>query len=288
MSIFEALILGAVQGLTEFLPVSSSGHLVLLQKIFGINEPVLLFDTLVHAGTLAAVCAVLWKDIWEILRRLNQPLTLFLIIATIPAVIAALLFSRQIETAFATASLLGFFFLVTSLLLLLAELLGRRKTMTGAAGNQSAAAEKKTGPMQGLNGEKMTWVDALTIGLLQALAILPGISRSGATLSAGLFRRLEREFAVRFSFLLSIPVILGSLVFQLKDLFGDSAGSEFSGGTDFITLAAGTVIAAIVGYFSIRLMLKIVRERSLLGFAAYTGILGILVLIDRFALHLFF
>ena len=129
MSIFEALILGAVQGITEFLPVSSSGHLVLLQKIFGIEEPdnakafFLLFDTLVHGGTLVAVCVVLWQDIWAILRKLFQPLSLFLVIATIPAVIAALVFKKQIEEAFTSAAFLGFAFLITSALLWCSEFL---------------------------------------------------------------------------------------------------------------------------------------------------------------------
>jgi undecaprenyl-diphosphatase len=198
LSIIEALILGVVQGITEFLPVSSSGHLVLLQQIFGIEEPVLLFDTMVHMGTLVAVFAVLWQDIWDILRKFFQPLTLFLVIATLPAVIAALLFNKQIERAFASPSFLGFSFLITSALLLFSELLYRRK---------------KPGAPDGSSEGKMTWLDALIIGLLQAIAIIPGISRSGATLSGGLFRGLNRDFVVRFSFLLSIPAILGALVF---------------------------------------------------------------------------
>jgi undecaprenyl-diphosphatase len=129
----------------------------------------------------------------------------------------------------------------------------------------------------------MTWLDALVIGLFQAVALVPGISRSGATLSGGLFRGLNRNFVVRFSFLLSIPAILGALVFQIRDL--GEAGSSRIG---IAPLLAGTVSAAIVGFFSIRLMLKIVRERTLLGFAVYTGVLGLLVLVDRFASHFFF
>ena len=276
MSIIEALILGVVQGITEFLPVSSSGHLVLLQRIFGIEEPVLLFDTLVHVGTLTAVCAVLWKDIWGILRKVFQPLTLFLVIATLPAVVAALLLNKQIERAFSSASFLGFSFLVTSALLLFSELLYPR------AGKPGVSADKDN-TLTGRNEKSMTHLDALIIGLLQAVAIVPGISRSGATLSAGLFRGLRRDFTVRFSFLLSIPAILGALVFQLRDL-----GKSGPAGIGTLPLMVGAVSAAMVGFFSIRLMLKIVRERSLLGFALYTGILGLLVVIDRFAAHFFF
>ncbi|MDR1024775.1 MAG: undecaprenyl-diphosphate phosphatase [Treponema sp.] len=275
MSIFQAVILGAVQGITEFLPVSSSGHLVLFQRIFGITEPTLFFDTMVHAGTLAAVFAVLWKDIWGILRRIVQPLTLYLITATLPAVVFALLFKDSIENAFASGSFLGFAFLVTSALLVIAEVRSK------GAGKPARTA----GP-----GREIKWPDALIIGLLQAAAIVPGISRSGATLSGALSRGLDRDFAARFSFLLSIPAILGALVLQIGDLAGARAGPapEAVEGIGAAPLAAGTLAAALVGFFSIRLMLKIVRERSLTGFAVYTGVLGALVLADRFGPRLFF
>ena len=279
MSIIEAIVLGIVQGLTEFMPVSSSGHLVLLQKIFGITAPAMVFDTALHGGTLIAVLVVLWRDIWNILRRIVQPLTLWLIIATIPAVIAALLFRRRIEEAFASASFLGFAFLVTSVLLLLSGILYKR---TGKPGGFPAKLEGESLPR---SRDEMNWIDALLIGLFQAVAIAPGISRSGATISAALFRKLDRDFAARFSFLLSIPAILGALVLQAKDLAKAGAADA---GIGMLPIAAGAVSAAIVAFFSIRLTLKIVRERSLWGFALYTGILGVLVLVDTFGTHLFF
>jgi undecaprenyl-diphosphatase len=272
MNIITAIILGIVQGLTEFLPVSSSGHLVLLQKIFGISEPALFFDTMVHVGTLAAVVAVLWKDIWAILKKLFQPLTVYLIIATVPVVIVALVFSKHIERAFESGKFLGFAFLVTSALLATAELLSRRAGRAGDAGLKKAGT--------------MNWLDALVIGFLQAVAIIPGVSRSGATLSGALFRRLDRDFAARFSFLLSIPAILGALVFQLKDLIKGSPAEAADSGIGAAAIIAGTLSAAVVGFFAVRLMLKIVREKSLWGFAIYTGILGILVLLDQFVTHL--
>ena len=283
LSILEALILGIVQGITEFLPVSSSGHLVLLQKIFGIEGNVLLFDTLVHAGTLIAVCIVLWQDIWGILQKIIQPLTLFLVIATLPAVITALLFGRQIEAAFSSASFLGFAFLTTSALLLFSELLYRRAERSRGDPQAKDSTLAPPPPAEGSGRQGMAWPDALVIGLLQAVAMVPGISRSGATLSGGLFRRLNREETVRFSFLLSIPAIFGALIFQIKDL-----GKQGADSVGLIPLAIGAVSAAIVGFFSIRLLLKIVRERSLFGFAAYTGLLGFLVLLDRFGTHFFF
>jgi undecaprenyl-diphosphatase len=262
MRIIEAVILGAVQGLTEFLPVSSSGHLVLLQRIFGISEiehqSALLFDTMVHVGTLAAVFAVLWKDIWAILKKPIQPLTGYLIIATMPAVIVALLFKDTIETAFSSGlffgvPFLGVAFLITSLLLVIAEVFSRK---------------------WGWDDIKLS--DAIVIGCLQAAAIIPGVSRSGATLSGALSCGLRRDCAARFSFLLSIPTIAGALALQVKNM---ATGKMSITGATIAPLIAGTLTAAVVGFFSVKLMLKLVRERRLWGFAVYTGILGILVLI---------
>ena len=271
MSIFTAIILGIVQGLTEFLPVSSSGHLVLLQRIFGISEPTLFFNIMVHVGTLAAVVTVLWRDIWAILRKLFQPLTAYLILATIPAVIFGLLFKDTIEGAFESGEFLGFAFLVTTALLTSSELISRR----ARAGN----GLKKAGQMK--------WLDALVIGLFQAAALVPGVSRSGATISGALFRGIDRDFAARFSFLMSIPVILGALVLGIWDL---SRGTEpaAAGGIGAGAIIAGTISAAIVGFFAVRFMLKIIREKSLFGFAVYTGILGVLVLFDQFVTRIVF
>jgi undecaprenyl-diphosphatase len=285
MNIFHAVLLGVIQGLTEFLPVSSSGHLVLFQKIFGIEEPTLLFDILLHVGTLVAVFVVLWKDIWAILQKIMQPLTAYLIIATIPTVVFALVFRTPLEKAFETGQFLGAAFLATSALLVVAELFSRRF----ASGKFASTGDglKKAG--------EMNWLDALVIGIMQGIAIIPGISRSGATLSGALSRRLNRDFAARFSFLLSIPAIIGAAVFHLKDLVTAEtalAGTATGGAVDAVNtdigtgaIVAGTLSAAIVGFFAVRFMLKIIRERSLWGFAVYTGILGLLVLIDQFVTH---
>ena len=282
MNIWEALILGIVQGLTEFLPVSSSGHLVLLQKIFGITAPVIIFDTAVHAGTLVAVIVVLRQDIWNILRRIIQPLTLYVIVATIPAVIAALLFKDRIEEAFFSGAFLGFAFLSTSLMLIISEKLKQGFEKPGGF------PSKLDRPFTAKTQNEMNWLDALVIGILQAIAIIPGISRSGATISGALSRRLDRDFAARFSFLLSIPAILGALVLQIKDLAGAANQETAMGGIGLLPILIGVFSASITGFLSIRLTLKIVKERSLWGFALYTGILGILVLIDKFGTHFFF
>jgi undecaprenyl-diphosphatase len=187
MNIFEAIILGAIQGITEFLPVSSSGHLVLVQRIFGISEPALFFDTMVHVGTLAAVFVVLWKDIWGILRRPVQPVTGFLILATLPTVAAALVFKDSIEQAFASGGFLGFAFLFTAAALLVSWRLSGRSRLYGhrffpparrLGGTDMAGADGKTGI---LPVGAMGWLDALAIGICQAIAVIPGVSRSGLT-----------------------------------------------------------------------------------------------------------
>jgi len=270
VNIFKAIILGIVQGLTEFLPVSSSGHLVLLQKIFDITAPTLFFDTMLHLGTLLAVFVVLWRDIWEILKRIIQPLTGYLILATIPAVAAALVFSDAIEHSFESGQFLGVSFLLTSAFLVAAEFLSKR-----------GGVLKKS--------EDMNWLDALIIGIMQAVAIIPGISRSGATISGALSRKLDRDFAARFSFLMSIPAILGAVVMQAKDLVKGGAAEQAPVETiGAAAVIAGTLSAALVGFFAVKLMLKIIREKSLYGFAVYTAVLGLFVLIDQFVSHIVF
>ena len=272
MSIFQAIFLGFLQGLTEFLPVSSSGHLVLAQKIMGISEPTLLFDTLLHVGTLVAVLVVLWKDVWALLKQPVQRLTGFIILGTIPTVIIALLFEKTIEEAFSSGAFLGMGFLLTTVLLLVAEKLSERRKIGRAE-------------------SEMKYTDALLIGTLQGVAIFPAVSRSGSTIAGALGVGLNREFAARFSFLMAIPAILGALVLQLQDLISAMNAHDTEalfGGTGLPAIMAGTVSAALVGIFAVRFMLAIIKNKNLKGFALYTGILGLLILADQNLLHLFF
>ena len=272
MSLLEAVILGVVQGLTEFLPVSSTGHLIIIQKIFNINEPALFFGTMLHVGTLAAVFFVLRKDIWSILKKINQPLTLYLIIGTIPAIIFALVFRKQLEYLFNTGEYLFLAFFITAALLITAELLAKR----------SRRSLK--------NASSMSWLEALIVGIFQAVAVIPGISRSGATLAGALSCKLNRDFAARFSFLLSIPAILGAVFFQLIQSNPEAKAVDTAlavTGIGIPEIIAGTLSAALTGFFAIRFMLWIVRTKPLWGFAIYTGLLGLFLLIDKFALHFF-
>lgn len=262
MGIIEAIILGIIQGLTEFLPVSSSGHLVLFQNIFDMQgTDMLFFDTMLHVGTLAAVVVVFWADIKSILRHPVQKLTGLLIVATIPAVVATLLFGDFFENAFG-GHLLGYGFLLTAVLLTTAELVSMRM-------------EKKK--------KKITYPNAVAVGCMQAVAILPGISRSGSTLVGGLFSGIDRNLAARFSFLMSIPVILGSVVYQGYDII--KTGTLH---VEVLPTIVGTLFAAIAGFFAVRFMLNLIRKRKLYGFAIYTAVLGFFVILDQYVTHLVF
>jgi undecaprenyl-diphosphatase len=277
MTIFESVFLGLVQGITEFLPVSSSGHLVLFQKLLGIKAPALFFDTLLHCGTLLAVLVALRKDVWNLIRHPFQRIAALLIMATVVTVIIALFFKDTIEEAFASGKWLGQAFLVTALALFVSEYLSHR-------------------PGSPRNDAEMDWLDAVLIGGLQGIAIIPGVSRSGFTLSGALSRKLERDLAARFSFLLSIPAILGALVLQLRELYeishfqsvNPAAAEGLIAGLNPLTLIAGTLTAALVGFGTVALMLRIVRERSLTGFGVYTALLGLLILLDQHITHIVF
>jgi undecaprenyl-diphosphatase len=264
MGLIQAIILGIVQGVTEFLPISSSGHLVLFQKLFGLTEGVITFDVAVHLATLIAVFIVFKDDIFDLIRKPFTKLTYLLIVGTIPAVIFGLLFKDVISTLFESGKSLGFEFLLTGLALLYAENVQSRNKKLGDTG----------------------YSDAALIGTAQAIAILPAISRSGLTIAGALARGLNREFAAKFSFLLSIPAILGAAVLDLKDIvkLGGSAGF----GVDLIPLIGGMVAAAISGYFAIRFMLKLLTKGSLKGFAYYVFILAALVLADQLFIGRFF
>ena len=260
MTIWIAILLGLVQGLCEFLPVSSSGHLVLLQRIFGVSEGALFFDSMLHIGTLAAVLSVYRKSVWQMITHPFQKKVGLLLAATAVTTLLALAFGDTLGELYGGAYL-GFGFLFTSLLLTLGDQLGN--------GKKSVA--------------RLSYPGAAGIGLIQGIAILPGVSRSGSTITAGRFFGLTKEEAAEFSFLLSIPAILGSLVLQLPSVMESGLS-----GITWPTIAVGTITAAISGYFAIRFVLRLINRKSLRGFAVYTAALGALVLLDQFVLKLFF
>ncbi len=267
---FRALFLGLLQGATEFLPVSSSGHLVLVPWLLGWPIPGLAFDATVHWGTLVAVIAYFWRD-WAALiggawhglrtRSLDDPnvrLFLLLVLATVPGALAGALLEDFFEGMFARPAAAAGFLLLTAALLTLAESAWARRS--ASPGGDSPR------PLSALS-----WQDALTVGVAQAVAILPGVSRSGATIAAGLGRGLDREAAARFSFLLSVPIILGAGAMQLGKLAraGGLAGEA-------PLLVAGFLTALVSGGLSIHFLLRYVRRRPLYPFALYCVLLGIL------------
>ncbi len=274
MDIIQAIILGIVQGLTEFLPVSSSAHLVFMTDILGLPQNV-AFDTILHLGTLVAVVGYFWKDILTIISAfISSVLDIFkgkfkeglkekpfkklswlLLVGTIPAGLAGILLQKQFEALFSDVIYVGFFLIVTGLLLW-----GAERVNPGTK-----------------DVKDITFKNAIVIGIFQAIAIAPGISRSGATISAGLFCGLNRELAARYSFLLSIPAILGAAVVQMRDINSLDIST--------ITLIAGFVSALIFGYLAIKLLLKIIKERTLMIFAYYCWIVGLATIIISLFFH---
>lgn len=269
MSALEAIFLGIVQGLTEFLPVSSSGHLVLFSQLMEIKETSLVFEIVVHVGTLLAVLVVFRKDVFLLIRSflkmLKQPnrlgkliktdpgchLLFNLVLATLPVVLLALLFKKQIENLFSSSTFVGVMLVVTGTILFISERLQV--------------------PLK--SSEKLTTADVLVIGFAQAFAVLPGISRSGATIGVGRTRGLSREGAARFSFLLSIPAILGALVFSLKDVVKGTSSIPLG------PLLLGFIVSALTGYAAIGLLLNVIKRRKLIWFAYYTWAVGAMVVL---------
>lgn len=263
MNTFEAFILGAVQGLTEFLPISSSGHLLLLEKLMGVSPDsgdLLLLNILLHFGTLAAVFMVYWKRIWNMVKHPIQSELKLLVLATIPAVIAALVvdFSDAFEGKFIIWS-----FYLTSVVLVAGTYVNKRR-------HKNRTMHKP-----------VRWYDAIAMGVMQAVAILPGLSRSGSTISGGVASGLSRKRAADFAFLMSIPAILGSAVLELKDvIFGDVAVS-----LQLLPTVVGVLSAAVFGLIAIKGFLALIRKISMNVFAVYTFLLGTFLLLNKYVFH---
>jgi undecaprenyl-diphosphatase len=260
MSILEALFLGFLQGATEFLPISSSGHLVLVPAILNLTPPSLALIAIAHEGTLLAVLIYFRRDLWAIITAVLSGLVArdpmgstesrlgwYIAVGSIPAAAAGLLAASFFEEVFGQPSIVAFFLLVTAALLVSGE---RR-----LSGVKSLA--------------EMSWLDGIVIGLFQMLALFPGISRSGSTITAGLWRGLNRETAARYSFLLGIPAILGAGLLAMGDLIGSG---EIA--TQWPVMLAAFTAAAITGYACIYFLLAWLRSHSLYIFAIYCTLLG--------------
>lgn len=268
MGYIEAIVLGLVQGLSEFLPISSSGHLALLQNLFEINEDkVIFFAVLLHIGTLVSIFVVYHKDIYALIKELfllfkdiftgkglrieERPirkLGIMIIVSSIPTAIMGLLFSDYIDKIFGSLTVIAICWIITGFILLFSEkLINNKKEIEG-----------------------MKYRNAIFIGICQGLAIMPGISRSGSTIVGSLVTGLKREFAVEFAFLISIPAILGSAILEFPKAI--KAGIEPS---TIGPMIVGFLVAAISGYFAITTMIKIVSKHKMRYFSYYVWIIGL-------------
>ena len=267
MDTLRAIVLGIVQGLTEFLPISSTAHLRIVPAFFGWDDPGAAFTAVVQLGTMAAVLVFFWEDLLRIARATIGSLQdrslwrtgdktaregWYIILGTIPIAILGVAFKHRIEHEFRTLELIGTALIVMGLVLLAADATSRRER----------------------NLDDLTMRDGWIIGLAQALALVPGVSRSGATISAGLFRGFDREAAARYSFLLSTPAIVAAALFELKGVADGSEHVHASAGEVMVAIVA----AFVVGLWSIRFLLRFLAGHSLFAFVGYRIALGVLVL----------
>lgn len=273
INLWQAVVLGVIQGLTEFLPISSSAHLVLVPWLFGWNDPGLTFDVALHVGTFVAVLLYFWSDLWGMagdvwtgirsgtpLKLPGSRLALFIIIGSIPGGIAGILGESAVERLFHTPgaqrvgiAVIALVMILLGLLLALAEVVARHvRTL-----------------------EEITWRDAAIVGLAQMLALIPGVSRSGSTITAGLFLNLRRETAARFSFLLALPITAGA---ALKKLFELVRHNELATG-DKLAFVVGMLTAGFVGYLCIKFLLAYLQQHTTRAFTIYRVVAGLLILL---------
>ncbi|MCJ7721014.1 undecaprenyl-diphosphate phosphatase [Candidatus Bathyarchaeota archaeon] len=252
VSLIEILILAVIQGLTEWLPVSSSGHLIITQKVLGLNLP-LIYSVMLHVGTLFVVLTVFRKDILDIIKALVKrdfsteegKLGLFITVGSVPIAIIGFVFYDVFESLFSNLPAVGLALLITGWIIFVSE--------------------------KRLGNRKMGILDSLIMGLAQGVTIIPGISRSGITIATGLLRKIDKATAFRYSFLLSVPAVIGATVMESKDLV--------TGNVDAVLLFLGAIISMVVGYTSLKLLQKIIMNEKFHLFAYYCWTVGIAIIL---------
>jgi undecaprenyl-diphosphatase len=263
MNIFQAIIFGAVQGLTEFLPISSTAHLILLPWFLGWPDPGLAFDVALHLGTLVALLiyfrsdwiALITSALGVVRGRTQAPdarMAMLIVGATIPGAAAGALFEHKVEEALRSPQLIAVMLIAMALVLVIAEIIGSRKKSL----------------------DDISWRDAVTVGIAQAFAIVPGVSRSGSTITAGLFLEMKRDAAARFSFYLSAPIIAGAVGKKTVDILKSGLGLDQL--TPFI---AGIVSSGVIGYLAIAFLMRYLQTHNTFLFVIYRIALGIVVLL---------
>lgn len=285
MSLWKAILLGLIQGITEFLPVSSSGHLTIFQYIFKVNTDTgMLFEVMLHLGTLISVCIVFWKDIRKLFiegihilvdafvnlkikftksdekyRRIvtnaYRKFVLLILATSVPTALIGLILNNVMEAATNSLLVPGICLIINAIILLVVGSLpgGKKKV------------------------KKTSYKEAAVIGVAQGLAVLPGISRSGSTISACLGLGFDRSFAVKYSFIASLPAIIGANLLELRHL-----GEAVSSGGEILYYVVGMIVAGIAGYICIRIMMRVVSEKKFSYFAYYCAIVGVISLIFHF------
>ena len=262
---FQAILLGIIQGVTEFLPISSTAHLILAPWIFGWDDPGLAFDVVLHLGTLTGIIAFFRRDFYSMVMGMFSTRTAgnaiagiegrlgwYIIIGTIPAGLAGLFLKDQIETVLRSPRIIAVSLIVFGLILLWAEVVGRKKRRM----------------------DHLNIIDAIVIGCAQAVALIPGVSRSGITITAGLFRNLERAAAARFAFLLSTPVIMAGGLLSAVDVYKEGLPQDM-----FWPFVAGFAASAISGFIAIKYLLLFLGKRKVNVFVYYRIVVGILILL---------
>lgn len=290
MSLLETIILGIIQGIAEFLPISSSGHLAIFKALFGLEDVGLTYDILLHLGTLVAVFIVYWKDIWKLIKEgigividvcrnigrffgnkfakknstyvkivssAYRKFVMLIIVSTIPTGIIGVIFSKIFNMDNPSLIIPGISLLITGLMLSVVDEL--------PAGHKTP--------------KETTYKNSLTLGIAQGIATLPGISRSGTTLTVGVLCGLDRKFAIKYSFIMSIPAILGACVLDLKDLF---APGNAIGKTQLTYYGIGAVVAGVVGYVCIKTLLVLFNNKKMKYFSYYCFLMGIVAIAASF------
>ncbi len=256
MTIFIAMLLGFIQGLTEFLPISSSGHLVLFEKIFKLQNTCLLFDIVLHVGTLLAVIICFRKEIVYLVKNPLSELALKLYTATIPTLFIALLFNDFFESAF-SGNFLFLSFFVTGIILIISEIVSHKSYQY----------------------KSMNYKKAFIVGVFQGLALIPGISRSGTTISACMVQGIKRDESARFSFLMSVPIILSSACYECLKLPSSTISISFE------CFIVGFIVAFLIGIVSIKFMLKIIKKAKYYFFSIYLFIISLFLFFNEFVFH---
>ncbi len=257
IEIVKVIILSIVQGITEFLPISSSGHLVIFQHVLGFKEDNLYYTIVLHAGTLCSIIVYYGKDLLEIIKRRQIQIILFVAIGTLPLIVVGLVIKPVLENYFSSLLLVGICLAITAMMLLLVH---------------KPVNQKKS-------IEEMSWHDALIIGLLQCVAVLPGVSRSGTTISVGTRLGFTNEAAARFSFYLAIPAIFGAVLLETVDLI-----KEYSSAPELVSISIpltliGLIVSFLVGFVALKLLLHLLKTKKFSYFGYYCLVLSLITFI---------